>query len=63
MACQIDNTSPGGAPGGKLVAGSHQRCELGHTGSDIQWLGLQMRMVYVLKIIYYLHKISIEMFK
>ena len=31
---QIDNTSPGGgggAPGGKLVPGSHKRCELGHT--------------------------------
>ena len=30
-----DNTSPGGvgrgAPGGKLVPGSHKRCELGHT--------------------------------
>ena len=23
---QIDNTSPGGAPGGKLVPGSHKRC-------------------------------------
>ena len=28
---QIDNTSPGGAPGEKLVPGSHKRCELGHT--------------------------------
>ena len=28
---QIDNISPGGAPGGKLVPGSHKRCELGHT--------------------------------
>ena len=36
---QIGNTSPGGgvggwgggAPGGKLVPGSHKRCELGHT--------------------------------
>ena len=28
---QIDNTSPGGAQGGKLVSGSHKRCELGHT--------------------------------
>ena len=28
---QIDNTSPGGAPGGKSVPGSHKRCELGHT--------------------------------
>ena len=28
---QIDNTSPGGAPGGKLFPGSHKRCELGHT--------------------------------
>ena len=28
---QIDNTSLGGAPGGKLVPGSHKRCELGHT--------------------------------
>ena len=27
---QIDNISPGGAPGGKLVSGSHKRCELGH---------------------------------
>ena len=31
MIRQIDNTSPGGAPGGKLVPGSHKRCELGHT--------------------------------
>ena len=29
---QIDNISPGGSvPGGKLVPGSHKRCELGHT--------------------------------
>ena len=32
---QTDNTSPVGgggvAPGGKLVPGSHKRCELGHT--------------------------------
>ena len=56
MTRQIDNISPGGAPGGKLVTGSRKRCELGYTGSDIQWLGLLMRMVYVLKIIYYLHK-------
>ena len=30
---QIDNTSPGGgvASGGKLVPGSHKKCELGHT--------------------------------
>ena len=33
---QIDNTSPGGggggvAPEGKLVPGSHKRCELVHT--------------------------------
>ena len=30
---QIDNTSPGGGgvPGGKLVPGSHKRCELGHS--------------------------------
>ena len=27
---QIDNTSPGCAPGGKLVPGSHKRCEHGH---------------------------------
>ena len=57
MTRQNDITSPGGAPGGKIVAGFHKRCELGHTGSDIQWLGLLMRMVYyVLEIIYYLHK-------
>ena len=28
---QTDNTSPGGALGGKLVPGSHKRCEFGHT--------------------------------
>ena len=28
---QTDNTSPEGAPGGKLVPGSHKRCEHGHT--------------------------------
>ena len=30
---QIDNISPGGggAPGVRLVPGSHKRCELGHT--------------------------------
>ena len=28
---QIDNTSPGGAPRGKLVPAPHKRCELGHT--------------------------------
>ena len=28
---QIGNTSPGRAPGGKLVPGSHKRCELGQT--------------------------------
>ena len=27
---QIDNISPGGVPGGKLVPGSHKRCKLGH---------------------------------
>ena len=27
---QIDNTSLGGEPGGKLVPGSHKRCEHGH---------------------------------
>ena len=26
---QIDNSSPCGAPGGKLAPGSHKRCELG----------------------------------
>ena len=31
VICQIDNTSPWGAPGGKLVPGSHKRCKLGHT--------------------------------
>ena len=30
MKRQIDNTSPGGAPGGKLFPGSHKRCEPGH---------------------------------
>ena len=28
---QTDNTSPGGALGGKLVHGSNKRCEFGHT--------------------------------
>ena len=28
---QTDNTSPGGALGGKLVPGSHKSCEFGHT--------------------------------
>ena len=28
---QIDNTSSGGVPGGKLVPGSQNRCKLGHT--------------------------------
>ena len=28
---QIDNTSPGGAPGGNSGPGSHKRCKLGHT--------------------------------
>ena len=45
MTRQIDNTLPGGAPGGKLVAGSQKRCELGHKGSDTQWLCLLMRTV------------------
>ena len=43
-------------PGGKFVPGSHKRCELGHPGSDLLWLGLLMSMVYVLKIIYSLRK-------
>ena len=28
---QTDNASIGGAPGGKLVPGSHKRCDLEHT--------------------------------
>ena len=28
---QTDNTSPGGAPGGKSVPDSHKRCKLVHT--------------------------------
>ena len=40
---QIDNTSPGGAPGEKLVPGSLNRCERGHTvslfkGTDIWYM-------------------------
>ena len=31
VTCQIDNTSPGGGPGGKSVPGSLKRCKLGHT--------------------------------
>ena len=31
VTCQIDNTSPGGAPWGKSVPGSHKRCNFGHT--------------------------------
>ena len=30
MTGQVDNTSPGGGPGGKSVPGSHKRCKLGH---------------------------------
>ena len=30
VACQINNTSPGVASGGKLVPGSQKRCELLH---------------------------------
>ena len=37
MTRQNDNTSPGGAPGGKIVAGFHKRCELGHTGSVVRF--------------------------
>ena len=31
VICQIDNTSQGDAPEGKLVHGSHEKCGLGHT--------------------------------
>ena len=36
MIRQIDNPSPGGVPGGKLVPGSHKRCELGHSHQTFQ---------------------------
>ena len=33
---QIDNTLPGGVPGGKLVPGSHKRCKIGHSHQTFQ---------------------------